>query len=50
MGFYIVVYNHRELVFVETDNKEKGFRMTGYITNANYSMKKWNFLLFINRM
>lgn len=26
-----------------------GFRMNGYISNANYSVKKCIFLLFINR-
>lgn len=39
----------RELIYVDAKNKEIGFLMTGYVTNANYSMKKLHFMLFINR-
>jgi len=32
------------------DNDEKlGYKLHGFITNANYNMKKGTFLLFINR-
>lgn len=41
---------YRELVSVTAENKTIGFRMCGYVTNANYSMKKCQFLLFINSM
>lgn len=39
----------RELLAVSCENKELGFQMEGQITNANYSVKKLQFLLFINR-
>ena len=39
----------RELLCVSCENKELGFKMEGQITNANYSVKKLQFLLFINR-
>lgn len=39
----------RELLSVSCENKELGFKMEGQITNANYSVKKLQFLLFINR-
>lgn len=39
----------RELLSVSCENKELGFKMDGQITNANYSVKKLQFLLFINR-
>lgn len=38
----------KELISVDAKNKEIGFLMTGYVTNANYSMKKLHFMLFIN--
>ena len=31
------------------ENGKLGFKMDGYVTNANYSVKKLQFLLFINR-
>ena len=40
----------RELLPVSCENKKLGFKMDGFITNANYSVKKLQFLLFINRM
>jgi len=43
------MFAYRELVPIEVENKRIGFCMSGYITNANYSMKKRHFLLFINR-
>ena len=39
----------RELLSVSCENKELGFKMDGHVTNANYSVKKFQFLLFINR-
>lgn len=39
----------RELLSVSCENKQLGFKMEGEITNANYSVKKLQFLLFINR-
>lgn len=39
----------RELLCVSCETKELGFKMEGQITNANYSVKKLQFLLFINR-
>lgn len=39
----------RELLSVSCENKELGFKMEGQITNANYSVKRLQFLLFINR-
>lgn len=38
----------RELLDVKCDNQRYGFTMNGCITNANYSVKKTQFLLFIN--
>ncbi|KAM6169209.1 DNA mismatch repair protein Mlh1 isoform 2-T2 [Rhynchocyon petersi] len=38
----------RELIEVECEDKTLAFRMNGYISNANYSVKKCIFLLFIN--
>ena len=40
----------RELLPVSCENSKLGFKMEGFITNANYSVKKLQFLLFINRM
>ena len=31
------------------ENSKLGFKMDGLVTNANYSVKKLQFLLFINR-
>lgn len=39
----------RELMSVECEDSKLGFKMEGYITSANYSVKKLIFLLFINR-
>lgn len=39
----------RELIEVECEDKTLAFKMNGYISNANYSVKKCIFLLFINR-
>ena len=39
----------RELLSVSCESKELGFKMDGQVTNANYSVKKFQFLLFINR-
>jgi len=38
----------RELLEVSCDNQRYAFKMHGYISNANYSVKKLQFLLFIN--
>ncbi|XP_031570425.1 DNA mismatch repair protein Mlh1-like [Actinia tenebrosa] len=38
----------KELLEVVCDNLKLGFKMKGYVTNANYSVKKLQFLLFIN--
>ena len=38
----------RELLPVTLENTCYGFKMDGFISNANYSMKKCIFLLFIN--
>uniref|UniRef100_A0A452J5U4 DNA mismatch repair protein MLH1 n=1 Tax=Gopherus agassizii TaxID=38772 RepID=A0A452J5U4_9SAUR len=38
----------RELIEVGCEDGKLAFKMKGYITNANYSMKKCMFLLFIN--
>lgn len=38
----------RELLEVSCDNQKYAFKMRGYISNANYSVKKLQFLLFIN--
>ncbi|XP_067929049.1 DNA mismatch repair protein Mlh1-like [Watersipora subatra] len=38
----------KELLEVEDEDKRLGMKVKGYITNANYSMKKGIFLLFIN--
>ncbi len=35
---------------MDSDDAELGFKMQGLVTNANYSVKKLQFLLFINRM
>ncbi|XP_033917892.1 DNA mismatch repair protein Mlh1 isoform X2 [Melopsittacus undulatus] len=38
----------RELIEVDYEDENLAFKMKGYITNANYSVKKCIFLLFIN--
>lgn len=38
----------RELLEVLHTDEKLGFKLAGYITNANYSMKKCTMLLFIN--
>ncbi|XP_048204616.1 DNA mismatch repair protein Mlh1 isoform X1 [Perognathus longimembris pacificus] len=38
----------RELIEVECEDKTLAFKMNGYVSNANYSVKKCIFLLFIN--
>lgn len=38
----------RELLEVNFENQRFAFKMHGYISNANYSVKKLQFLLFIN--
>ncbi len=40
----------RELLEVTSDDTKLGFKVQGFVTNANYSVKKLQFLLFINRM
>lgn len=37
-----------ELLEVSCDNRKYAFKMHGYISNANYSVKRLQFLLFIN--
>ena len=39
----------RELLEVACEDKRLGFKLRGYVSNANYSVKKFIFLLFINR-
>ena len=39
----------RELLEVESEDTRLQYKLRGYVTNANYSMKKSIFLLFINR-
>ena len=39
----------RELLEVSAEDKKLGFKMNGYVSNANYSMKKLLIILFINR-
>lgn len=43
------LFSHRELIEVGCEDKTLAFKMKGYISNANYSVKKCIFLLFINR-
>ncbi|CAC5418695.1 MLH1 [Mytilus coruscus] len=38
----------QELLNISHENQQMSFKLNGYITNANYSMKKCTFLLFIN--
>ena len=39
----------RELLEIEHEDTKLAFKADGLVTNANYSMKKSVFLLFINR-
>lgn len=39
----------RELIEVGCEDQKLAFKMKGYISNANYSMKKCILILFINR-
>ena len=39
----------RELLPLQYNSASNQFRVEGYVSNANYSMKKFTFLLFINR-
>lgn len=46
-----IVYGNniaRELINFETENNMLKFKAKGYMTNVNYSNKKFIFLLFIN--
>lgn len=45
----IFSFLNRELIEVGCEDKTLAFKMNGYISNANYSVKKCIFLLFINR-
>ncbi|XP_071802994.1 DNA mismatch repair protein Mlh1-like isoform X1 [Asterias amurensis] len=38
----------REVIEVESENSKLAFKLRGFISNANYSVKKCIFLLFIN--
>ncbi|XP_038076827.1 DNA mismatch repair protein Mlh1-like [Patiria miniata] len=38
----------REVLEIETENSKLAFKLRGFISNANYSVKKCIFLLFIN--
>ncbi|ESP00173.1 hypothetical protein LOTGIDRAFT_58310, partial [Lottia gigantea] len=38
----------RELLEIEHEDKKLSYKVQGHVTNANYSMKKSVFLLFIN--
>ena len=40
---------YRELLEVKHEDEKLKFKLSGYVTNANYSTKKLTFLLFINR-
>ena len=39
----------RELLSISCEDQKLGFKLEGHVTNANYSVKKLRFLLFINR-
>lgn len=41
---------HRELLEVGCEDQKLTFKLNGYISNANYSVKKCILILFINRM
>lgn len=40
----------RELIEVGCEDQKLAFKMKGYVSNANYSVKKCILILFINRM
>ena len=44
-----VMYVFRELLEVSAEVSHLGLKLEGCVTNANYSVKKSVFLLFINR-
>ena len=46
---WCLFYPCRELLPVELDDDKLSFKVRGLVTNANYSVKKAIFLLFINR-
>ena len=48
-SFFFFFFYTRELLPVSSENTRLGFKMEGFVTNANYSVKKLQFLLFINR-
>ena len=43
------VYIFRELLEVSQEDPKLSYKLHGFVSNANYSMKKGTFLLFINR-
>ena len=43
-----ICYCCRELLEIEADDDKLKFKLKGYISNANYSTKKFIMLLFIN--
>ena len=43
------VFCFRELLEVQCDDTRLQYSLHGYVSNANYSVKKSIFLLFINR-
>lgn len=47
---YDVCYVHRELMEVGCEDQKLAYKLKGYISNANYSVKKCILILFINRM
>lgn len=49
MNFMLLYLHYRELIEVSFEEPKFAFKMKGYISNANYSVKKCIFLLFINR-
>jgi len=40
---------HRELIHVGCEDQKLAYKMDGYVSNANYSVKKCVLVLFINR-
>ena len=47
---HMVVCVHRELIEVGCEDQKLAYKLKGYISNANYSVKKCILILFINRM
>lgn len=43
-------YVPRELIEVGCEDQKLAYKIKGYISNANYSVKKCILVLFINRM